>query len=310
MAEHVGYPFDVRRRVNDLGDAVERLQHIKSELLRLDPRPLSEQRVGWLRSVDNSTSKAKKIKAGLNSFMWCYCGKKADKELKKAQELATQGKDLVQDARERPRPFRDAHPQDRLCGMDSYKKKVLDFVNAVNDRYVVVPKLLGIWGMGGVGKSSLLKLVRDSTSEYGYHILFVQADTDCTVGKLQKAVATSMGLQPYANEILLESIIYNHLQDKSFLFLLDDLWGYLDLQAVGIPMTHSDHRRRIVFTTRSLDVCSKMGCSSYNTIRMKCLSKQDAWKLFTRMVGDNIENDVRIPEHAKEVSYSCYLGVV
>uniref|UniRef100_A0A453GSY5 NB-ARC domain-containing protein n=1 Tax=Aegilops tauschii subsp. strangulata TaxID=200361 RepID=A0A453GSY5_AEGTS len=107
------------------------------------------------------------------------------------------------------------------------------------------------------------------------------------------------------NQISQAHIIHNHLRDKSFLLLVDDLWEDLDLDEVGIPSLDAaqPHRRKVVFTTRSMYVCSKMGCCCpEDTIQMKCLSKQDAWNLFTQKVGSKIFDDEEIHELAEEVS--------
>lgn len=314
VAEYLGYPFDVQRRIKDLEDAAELLEEMKVDLLCLDPRPLFKQRVGWLERVEDLKREAREIKNGnrgscsLNYFARCHFGREAIKALEKAKELAGQGEGLVQDARARPRPV---HPnvdhEDRLWGMESYKEKVLKFVNDQD----YGSRLLGIWGMGGVGKSSLLKLlVYSSTSNPIFDvILFVKAGWGCTVGQLQHAIAQNMGLPSVPNETSQEAIICSHLNDKSFLLLIDDLWGYLDLEAVGIPMPlgkvpDSHHQRKLVFTTRRLNVCGSMGCRN-NTIRMKCLGGEDAWKLFESKAGEDLVNEHGIRRHAKEIVEEC-----
>ncbi|KAG2603455.1 hypothetical protein PVAP13_5KG772866 [Panicum virgatum] len=230
IAEYVGYPLDVRRRVEDLQDAVQRLRSIQADLHRLDPRPSSEQGKGWVQSVQNLCLKEEKIKTGydgcgLNYLSYCYFSKQADKEMKKATDLIVTGKELLKEAQAKPHPVRDVppqHPQDQLWGMDSYKKKVRDFIQDTNTK----SGLLGIWGMAGVGKTSLVKLFRDSSAEYAPldfdHVLFVRAGRGCTVGDTQKAIAASMRLPVVPDETSQEGIIYNHFKDKNFLLLQDD----------------------------------------------------------------------------------------
>ena len=64
IAEYVGYPLDVPRRVENFQDAVQRLLSIQADLHRLDPRSSSEQGKGWVQSVQNLCLKAEKIKTG------------------------------------------------------------------------------------------------------------------------------------------------------------------------------------------------------------------------------------------------------
>ncbi|WVZ67316.1 hypothetical protein U9M48_016412 [Paspalum notatum var. saurae] len=327
ISEHVGYPFNVRRIVRNLDDAVKRLSEIQHELHRHDPYPASERRKGWVQSKEDLDIKVGKIKAGdgLNYFSKLYLAKE---ELKKAIDLVGTGKELLKEARERPSASRDAqpqHPHNQLTGMASYEHKVRNFIDDKN--HTQCP-LLGIWGMGGVGKTCLLEFARNSCAPYGPpsdearpgnqldHILFVRVGRGGSVGKTQKAIAASMGLPVMPDETSQEAIIYNHLKDKSFLLLIDDLWEYLDLKAVGIPMplgtvvVHLDggvaqqYQRKVVLTTRSEDVCGKMGCAR-NTIRLECLSKDDAWNLFVDKAGEDIIKDTRIYKLARKLVDEC-----
>ncbi|CAL4945435.1 unnamed protein product [Urochloa decumbens] len=319
IARYLGYPFDVRRRVNDLVDKVQRLHEIKHDLRRLDPYPSSERCKGWVDDVQDLCHKAQAIKigydrCGLNYFKRCSLGEKANMELKKAIDLVGRGNELVKEAKGRPHPVLDVlpqHRQDQLWGMDSYKEKVRHFIQDNSTK----SGLLGIWGMGGVGKTSLLKLVRDSSAEYAPcfdHVLFVQAGRGGGVGKMQKAVVAIMGLPVMPDEISQEGIIYNHLKDKNFILLIDDLWGYLDLKDVGIPMPLGrvrvvpvqEYRRKVVFTTRSKHVCGQMGCPN-NSIRLECLSQDDAWKLFEDKVGKEIIKNTQLGILAREIVDEC-----
>lgn len=340
IAERVGYPLDVPRRVKKFIDAARMLREIQGDLFLLHPNPWSERCEGWLQRV---CLKADKIEAGHNRcgltcyFRKCYLAKEADHELEKAIDLVRTGKELLKEAQARPHAVRRVlpqHPQIQLWGMDSYKHKVCDFIQ--DDSSSSQSGLLGIWGMAGVGKTSLLEFVRDSHSPavqvqapFFDHVLFVRAGSEVSIGKAQRAIAASMGLpvMPDDDEISQESIIYNHLKDKSFLLLIDDLWAYHDLKHVGIPMplgkvlcpSHGgglvrEYQRKVVFTTRSYDVCGPMACAN-NAIRLKCLSKDDAWKLFEDKVGKEIINDPQLQKLARKVrstsanqqAQPCYL---
>ncbi|KAI5001765.1 hypothetical protein ZWY2020_026415 [Hordeum vulgare] len=171
--------------------------------------------------------------------------------------------------------------------------------------------MLGIWGTGGVGKSCLLKLVTDSRSEYAndsLNVMFVRAGIGCTVSQVQQAIATSMGLSIVDNETSQASIIRDHLIGTSFLLLLDDLWEYLDLVAVGIPLPlgsavvslqgglAGQKQRKVMLTTRNMNLCDKMGCSHDNTIKMECLDEEDAWKLYRGYWSLFIDREFTIEE--------------
>lgn len=272
-----------RQEVDDLGVAVAELRRMQTALSRLDHILFAEQRNRWLMSVEELQGAYGGY--GLDYLRRLVDSSKADRMLCKANDLLGQGDKLL-------------HPKIHLHGtMKFYKDKVIGFIK---DRSNCSQSqgLMGIWGMGGMGKSSLLKLVleRYDDDDGPFKVMFVCAGITCTVGQVQEAIASSMELSIERSETSQAKTIRDHLKYTSFLLLLDDLWGYLDLKAVGIPsplgkvwvspqgrVRHGRHVQRIVLlTTRNKDLCGKMGCGPDNTIRMESFAEEDAWELYRR----------------------------
>ncbi|XP_073000160.1 disease resistance protein RPS2-like [Typha latifolia] len=90
---------------------------------------------------------------------------------------------------------------------------------------------IGIWGMG--------------------------ASKECSVANVQDEILRKLGLDRSTGVQLNAETISNFLTRISFLLLVDDLWEYLDLKAVGVPIlpTANDHyKQKVVLTTRSDEV--------------------------------------------------------
>ncbi|KAH7674516.1 P-loop containing nucleoside triphosphate hydrolase protein [Dioscorea alata] len=173
--------------------------------------------------------------------------------------------------------------------------------------------IIGIWGMGGVGKTTLLKSINNEfyRSKDGMfnHVIFVVVSQQCSYGKIRSDIAKNLGL-PSTNEDADANAINDYLKKKSFLLLLDDLWSELDLEKIGVPqpkLMHHDqdkHKRMVVFTTRSENVCG--GMEANKMIKMECLVPDAAWSLFKAKAGEElIASDNLIQQHAKDIVREC-----
>ncbi|XP_073003862.1 probable disease resistance protein At5g63020 [Typha latifolia] len=165
--------------------------------------------------------------------------------------------------------------------------------------------MIGIWGMGGAGKTHLLKQINnflkgDSAFE---PVILVTASQSCTTETIQMQIVTNLNLQQSNDATEQRNIIFKFLKNKSFVLLLDDLWARLDLQDVGIPFplgVVGECTRKVVLTTRLETVCGDMEVR--RTIKMECLNYDDALKLFLDKVGtETINSHPRIPSLAEDV---------
>ncbi|XP_073103946.1 disease resistance protein RFL1-like [Elaeis guineensis] len=199
-------------------------------------------------------------------------------------------------------------------GRESNLNKVLRYLNDAD------VGIIGIWGLGGVGKTSLLHRINNSflplnghRSAMFHHVIWATVSKDCTVKQLQRKIAKRLGMpspdneQEEATEREQATAIFNHLNCRNFLLLLDDLWHQVDLEAVGVPIPSrptGQHKHKVVFTTRTEQACGSMGANKM--IKINCLKQQDAWQLFQDMVGqDTLESHPKIRGLARQVVKEC-----
>ncbi|RVW70812.1 putative disease resistance protein [Vitis vinifera] len=98
--------------------------------------------------------------------------------------------------------------------------------------------------------------------------------------------------------------IFQILNKKKFVLFLDDIWKWFDLLRVGVPFPDQENKSKIVFTTRSEEVCCSMGAQKI--IKVECLAWGRAWDLFRSKVGeDTINFHPDIPQLAKTVANEC-----
>ncbi|CBI25181.3 unnamed protein product, partial [Vitis vinifera] len=98
--------------------------------------------------------------------------------------------------------------------------------------------------------------------------------------------------------------IFRILGKKKFVLFLDDVWERFDLLKVGIPLPNQQNNSKLVFTTRSEEVCGRMG--AHRRIKVECLAWKQAWDLFQNMVGeDTLNSHPEIPQLAETIVKEC-----
>ncbi|XP_017979050.1 PREDICTED: probable disease resistance protein At1g12280 [Theobroma cacao] len=171
--------------------------------------------------------------------------------------------------------------------------------------------IVGLYGLGGVGKTTLLTQINKKLSNnlIGYDVvLWVVVSKDHTIQKVQEKIDEKVGLsnELWKNKSCDEKVtdIFRILSKKKFVLLLDDVWERVDLIKVGIPVPNKDNSFKLIFTTRYLEVCGEMGARE--KIKVECLSTYEAWKLFEEKVGEEtLDSHPDIRGLAKQVAATC-----
>ncbi|KAG6526756.1 hypothetical protein ZIOFF_016757 [Zingiber officinale] len=200
-------------------------------------------------------------------------------------------------------------------GIESYLDDIVGYINGGEG------STIGIYGMGGVGKTTILMsiqqhyyLLEDTIFD---RVIWVVA-SHCQLKRLQMDIAMSLGLKTLKesdDEQTCGDKLFSYLKNKSCLLLLDDIWEHLDLQLSG--MTHlateqsqqqqqqqKQPRKVVVFTTRSETMCAQMNAEK--KIKVECLNPDQAWQLFEQNSdGDVLSSDAQIKLAAKELVKEC-----
>ncbi|TYG97923.1 hypothetical protein ES288_A10G076800v1 [Gossypium darwinii] len=123
---------------------------------------------------------------------------------------------------------------------------------------------IGVCGMGGVGKTSIMKVINNQILKETWNfnsVIWITVSKEMSTAKLQKDIASKIGVtfSGDEDEIKKAGMLFETLSRKSrFLMILDDLWDKIFLDKVGIPEPSAGSK--IVLTTRSFDVCQQVGC--------------------------------------------------
>ncbi|XP_073267314.1 LOW QUALITY PROTEIN: probable disease resistance protein At1g61310 [Populus alba] len=184
----------------------------------------------------------------------------------------------------------------------SSKEAFKQIMKALKDDKV---NMIGLYGMGGVGKTTLVKEVGRRAKELHLfdEVLIATVSQNPNVTGIQDQMADSLDLnfdkkskEGRAKEL------WQRLQGKKMLIVLDDVWKDIDFQEIGIPFG-DDHRGcKILLTTRLEDMCSYMKCKE--KVFLGLFSEEEAWALF-RINADLRDEDSTLNTVAKKVAREC-----
>jgi hypothetical protein len=132
-------------------------------------------------------------------------------------------------ARECYQPLQEVHdlPQ-QMFGLESYVERVETLVTSEGSD--VAPQYVGVWGMGGVGKTLLLKRVYGSPKVHGHFqgakFIWLAVGQTPDIMALYRRLSEELGLKPESNANAEEYKLKLHSQfrQKRVFLVLDDVW--------------------------------------------------------------------------------------
>jgi disease resistance protein RPS2 len=282
---------------------VDTESRMKSELLP-GKQPKKEVK-GWLEKVDTINGEIQAIEgkfAKMNYFSRAHIGKLAFKmrgEVEKHLEMGVFTESLVVDP---PVSHGEILPTPPTLRGETIKEEIWACV--LNDDV----RKIGVYGMGGIGKSTVMKHINNSLlneTQKFESVIWVTVSKAFDVIKLQHDIASKLNLDlsKFEDITTRASKLYAALKDKKrHVLILDDLWEAFPLEDIGLPEPTHENGCKLVLTTRLLDVCRRMGCKDF---KMELLSNEEARKLFLDKMGRDVFDTPELKAIAEEVLERC-----
>ncbi|KAF2304660.1 hypothetical protein GH714_037324 [Hevea brasiliensis] len=268
----------------------------------------------WTSRVDGILSEAKKLlekasKARFHNLASRYqLSRKAEKKTIAIKDLKNEGKfDRVSNPA--PPSTLWIASQEDIVIFKSRELVLEEIMRALKDNKT---NFIGIHGMGGVGKTTLMKEAAKRAQEGRLFttVAMVVVSQTVDVKKIQDQIAEMLGLKlgEKSSEQVRASRLHARLKDENrVLIILDDIWARLNLATVGIPFGRDHVGCKIIVTTRRRQVCDTMVDTRSKTakiIPIKILSKKESWVLLKKNAGDDIESPT-LNSLAKEILREC-----
>lgn len=191
----------------------------------------------------------------------------------------------------------------RLMGQTFHENKDKIMTCLMKDEFLSV----GLYGMGGVGKTTLAMHIHNQLLEESKAfgpVYWVTVSKDFSIHKLQSNIAkmVSLDLSNEDDEKKRAAKLAQALMKRNkYVLILDDVWNHFLLEKVGIPVRVSGCK--LILTTRSLDLCRRLGCGV--NIKQEPLHKEEAWELFKKTLGQQNTLPCEVEYIARSVAREC-----
>ncbi|KAL7606444.1 hypothetical protein Lser_V15G19038 [Lactuca serriola] len=174
-----------------------------------------------------------------------------------------------------------------IVGREGHKKALVQQLlggknESCNQNFSVVP----IVGMGGVGKTTLARLLYDEKEVKDHFELraWVCVSDEFDISSISKVIYQSVTGEnkEFADLNLLQEALKQQLMKKRFLIVLDDVWSesYDDWEKLVGPFLVGAPGSKVIMTTRKEQLLRKLGYAHVDSLQG--LSHKDALSLFAQ----------------------------
>ncbi|KAL5823708.1 hypothetical protein ACOSQ4_021608 [Xanthoceras sorbifolium] len=254
ISTQLGYIWNYKTNFDNLEKEVQKLQgrreamkHRVEEATR-NGEEIEQQVVNWLDSVNKMIDEAAEI-IDENKQASMKCFKRLCPDLKKryqhSKKAAGKAEDVVRLREDgkfdrvsyRTPPKETWHPSNKLYeDFESRRSTVENILNALRNPDT---NMVGVYGLGGVGKTTLVREVGKQAEEQRLFVavVFVEVSEKPDTRKIQGVIADKLGLE-FREETesgRARKLCERLKKESTILLILDNIWKGLDMDLVGIP---------------------------------------------------------------------------
>ncbi|KAG8372006.1 hypothetical protein BUALT_Bualt12G0021800 [Buddleja alternifolia] len=260
----------------------------------------------WLESSNSNLKLRVEIEAKIPIPIWniksrFLLSRKAKKTTKVMEKLLGDRKPVDPISHPAPPPASGPIPIGETCDFETRKKIEEDIMEALRGGEV---NMLGICGMGGVGKTTMAKRIanRAMGEKLFDEVAIVVVSQEVNMSKIQLGISEYLGLKLEDKSIPARAHkLRTRLEGtKKTLVVLDDVWEIPKLEELGIPSGVKECT--ILLTSRNRGVFNAMDVK--NVVGLEILPEEEAWFFFREKVGTCVEGQDLV-SIAKKVAKEC-----
>ncbi|KAL3533473.1 hypothetical protein ACH5RR_006994 [Cinchona calisaya] len=323
IKDQLSYLCCFNSNIQNLGAAVESLEPKRAGVQRqVDAATRNVESVlpdvqNWLQKADKiKTTNDRIIKARDDIQKRCFHGwctnlksryslsREAKKTARDSVELRDNGHFVSISIPAYPADLEPIPARSDEIEFQSRKAKEEEIMDALKNNNV---NMIGICGMGGVGKTTMVKKIEKRVIEEKLFENVVRAvvTQQLNLKNIQQEIAEALGLELKQETLSIRAkILHTRLKDVNsrVLIILDDIWESLDLEEIGIPSPNNTFGCKIILTSRVHDACVQM--EAEKILQLVELPENEAWRLFREHAGDTVDAP-NLRQIAENVAKEC-----
>ncbi|KAK6162916.1 hypothetical protein DH2020_002757 [Rehmannia glutinosa] len=175
-----------------------------------------------------------------------------------------------------------------LVGIENPKKQLVTWLVEGVSRL----KVVAVAGMGGLGKTTLVKKVYDDSivKKHFHNHAWITVSQSFNLEELLRDTIHQLFDQmkmPVPQEMStmngnrLKATIKDFLRQRRYLLVFDDVWSIQAWEAIKYALPNEDQGSRVILTTRLMDVASSCSVETDGYVyQLNPLSEEESWILF------------------------------
>jgi hypothetical protein len=205
----------------------------------------------------------------------------------------------------------DVNKEEIILGRDAEKKEIMDILSANHSKDGAM--FLPIYGLGGMGKSTLARLVYNDTRFKHYYDLlpvWVYVSQELDLKKIGRSIIlqlpTTGGPQNTDTLQLIQQCLDDQLRGKKILIVLDDIWEEDEFKLTELKgmLNKNGNMVDVLVTTREESIANKI-CTN-RAYMLQPLKDNVCWEIIKRYSGfEHKSNQVKLEEIGLDITKKC-----
>ncbi|XP_022736630.1 disease resistance protein RPM1-like [Durio zibethinus] len=200
-----------------------------------------------------------------------------------------------------------------LVGIDEPKDQLIKWLVEGNPGR----KVISVVGMGGSGKTTLVKQVYDNANvkkHFAVHV-WITISHPFKIEKLLRKMVRQLfdairkpvpqGVDDM-DAVFLKMVLKDFLQQRRYLVVLDDVWHMNEWEVVSHALANNGRGSRVLLTTRNSEVASTSCIESGDKVfNVEPLSPDESWILFCKKCFRQNSCPPELEKHSRRILEKC-----